>query len=67
MKWNLTVSRLKVVAADVTSASSGGALIGAGTGSDLKITVDNVMLQYPKVLTTTKKIRRIPGKSMPVQ
>ena len=67
VKWNLTVSRLKVVAADVTSASSGGALIGAGTGSDLKITVDNVMLQYPKVLTTTKKIRRIPGKSMPVQ
>lgn len=55
VKWNLTVSRLKVVAADVTSASSGGALIGAGTGSDLRITVDNVMLQYPKVLTTTKK------------
>lgn len=52
---NLTVSRLKVVAADITSAASGGALIGAGSGADLKITVDNVMIQYPKVLTTTKK------------
>ncbi|MEQ2562782.1 type II secretion system protein [Ventrimonas sp. CLA-AP-H27] len=55
VKKDLTVSRLTIAGADITSAASGGALIGAGSGTDLNITVDNVMIQYPMVLSVTRK------------
>lgn len=55
VKKNLTVRNLKLVRPDVTSETSSGALIGFGNDSALEISVENVLVQYPNILTEGKK------------